>query len=278
MTRRSNASCNAAVASPSSSRSTIRTAPPAAYSAASNDRSPTTVSTSRTVPPGRHARSIDATYGSGCTAHNTDRSTAGARTRSNLSQPCAASSRSITVIRPGVLRMQDAQRAVTVRTGVVVERRRVFKKHVGHHKPPRRSPHAETGAGTLARPSPRLRRRPTRSGRPPVRPRGHVIRRPSEVGKDMTIARRTSIHTRGGHPLRKPQLIAARTPAVSMARVPRCCDVGHDLPPLDTSSCRGPEATASRLTGTLTHPKRTSQRHGLLPTTISTGPAIRHRI
>ncbi len=37
---------------------------------------------------------------------------------------------------PGVLRMQDERRAVAVRPGVVLERGRVFKKHVRHHKPP----------------------------------------------------------------------------------------------------------------------------------------------
>ena len=56
----------------------------------------------------------------------------------------------------------------------------------------------------------------------------HVVRRRADIRQDTTIAHRTATHTLGHHPLPDPQLSAARTPAVPMARgVGKRCTLGH---------------------------------------------------
>ena len=52
-----------------------------------DDCSLTRVSSSRNIPPDRHARPIDATYASGWTALSTNRSTVGERTRQSRASP-----------------------------------------------------------------------------------------------------------------------------------------------------------------------------------------------
>ena len=69
-------------ASPDSSASTARTAPPAECSAASNDRADATVSMSSIPPPCSLIAAMRSTYARGCTASTALRSAGGASSRS----------------------------------------------------------------------------------------------------------------------------------------------------------------------------------------------------
>ena len=156
--------------------------------------------------------------------------------------------------------------------GVVLERRGVLEKHVGHRERPADRLVGSTDVRALIRRS-RVCGAVAGPGGSSVSTTRHVVRRPTGIRQNTTIAHRTAMHTLSRHPLRNPQLIAPRTPAVPMARgMGDRCDMGHDSTSL--RRLRGLRRPAPRVSWPT---PKADGRHDLTLTMMNTGPACRYR-
>jgi len=101
----------------------------------------------------------------------------------------------------------------------------------------------------------------------------HVVRRRADIRQDTTIAHRTATHTLGHHPLPDPQLSAARTPAVPMARgVGKRCTLGHA-----STSVRRLRGLRRPRPRRHTEHESADGHHHLTLTMMNTVPASRYR-